>query len=156
MIFKSKNLFNAILILATQLTSLMFGFVLDVVYFDQLLGAARTWKLVEQLFFSRFQNFLFIFYLFQWFHTWKKQKMSFLCSYSDERTTFSNPRLPLELGERWFMGMRMRIQWVVFTTPAWKRLKKVVWPAFGCAQHMKAGRNTQQLDLIWGRRSFRA
>ena len=26
----------------------------------------------------------------------------------------------------------------------WKRLKKVVQPAFGCAQHPKAGRNTQQ------------
>ena len=27
---------------------------------------------------------------------------------------------------------------------AWKRLKKVVRPAFGCTQHPKAGRNTQQ------------
>ena len=31
-----------------------------VVYFDQLLGAARTLKLVEILYFSRFQPFLFI------------------------------------------------------------------------------------------------
>ena len=31
----------------------------------------------------------------------------------------------------------------------WKRLKKVVQPAFGCAQHPKAGRNTQHpLGLV--------
>ena len=36
-----------------------------VVYFDQLLGAARTQKLVETLLFTRFQLFLLIFNLFQ-------------------------------------------------------------------------------------------
>ena len=32
-----------------------------------------------------------------------------------------------------------------------KRLKKVVWWAFGCVQHLKAGRNTQQivLPILW-------
>ena len=39
---------------------------LDVVYFNQLLGAARTQMLVELLFFSRFQPFLFISNLFQY------------------------------------------------------------------------------------------
>ena len=28
---------------------------------------------------------------------------------------------------------------------AWKRLKKVVWPPFGCAQHPKADQNTQHI-----------
>ena len=27
----------------------------------------------------------------------------------------------------------------------WKRLKKVVWPAFRCCKHLKAGQNTQPL-----------
>ena len=38
---------------------------LTVVYFDQLLGAVRTLKLVELLSFSRFQPILFILNLFQ-------------------------------------------------------------------------------------------
>ena len=40
---------------------------LIVVYFDQLSGAARTRNLVETLFFSRFQPFLFISRHFQFF-----------------------------------------------------------------------------------------
>ena len=39
-----------------------------VVYFEQLLGAVHTQKLVKLLFFSCFQPFLLIFNLFQWFH----------------------------------------------------------------------------------------
>ena len=42
------------------------------VYFEQLLGAARTQKLVELLFFSGFQAFLFILNFFQWFHGWNQ------------------------------------------------------------------------------------
>ena len=45
-------------------------------YFDQLSGAACTWKLVKTFFFSRFQAFLFNFYLFQWFHAGNQQKRS--------------------------------------------------------------------------------
>ena len=37
----------------------------DVVYFDQLLGAAHTQKLVETFFLAVFQPFLFISKLFQ-------------------------------------------------------------------------------------------
>ena len=44
-------------------------------YFDQLSGACSTWKLVEILFFSRFQPFLFISKLFQWFHGWTQLHM---------------------------------------------------------------------------------
>ena len=40
-----------------------------VVYFDQLLGACSTWKLVEIL-------LSVVFNLFQWFHGWNQQKMS--------------------------------------------------------------------------------
>ena len=43
-------------------------------YFDQLLGAARTEELVALLFFSRFQPFLFISKLFQWFQAWNVWK----------------------------------------------------------------------------------
>ena len=72
-----------------------------VVYFDQLSGAVRTQKLVELLFFSRFQPFLFIL-------NWKRFEMN---------------------------------------KKGWKRLKK----AFGCAQHPKAGQNTQQMYTKWNR-----
>ena len=47
-----------------------------VVYFDQLLGAVRTQKLVELIFFSGFQGFLFISNLFLWFHARNQQKTS--------------------------------------------------------------------------------
>ena len=47
-----------------------------VVYFDQLLGAARTQKLVETFFQTCFLPFLFISNLFRWFHTWNQQKTS--------------------------------------------------------------------------------
>ena len=47
-----------------------------VVYFDQLLGAARTQKLVETLFSAVFNLFLLISNLFQWFHGWNHCKTS--------------------------------------------------------------------------------
>ena len=31
----------------------------------------------------------------------------------------------------------------------WQQLKKVVRPAFGCAQHLKAGRNTKQIEHLY-------
>ena len=43
-------------------------------YFDQLLGAACTWKLVKILYLSSFQLFFFILNVFQWFITWNKKK----------------------------------------------------------------------------------
>ena len=46
------------------------------VYFHQLPGAARNQKLVEQIFYSRFQPFLFILNLFQWFYIGNQQKTS--------------------------------------------------------------------------------
>ena len=47
-----------------------------VVYFDELLGALCTQMRVELLFFSRFEPFLFISNLFQWFQAWNQQKTS--------------------------------------------------------------------------------
>ena len=47
-----------------------------VVYFDQISSVAGTQKLVELLFFSRFQAFLFILNLFLWFQGWNPQKTS--------------------------------------------------------------------------------
>ena len=46
----------------------------NVVYFDQLLGAARTQELVKTFFHPFFNLFLFISKLFQWFHSWNKKK----------------------------------------------------------------------------------
>ena len=48
--------------------------ILNKLYFDQLLGAARTQKLVKIFFSASFQPFLFISNLFQWFHSWKRTK----------------------------------------------------------------------------------
>ena len=50
--------------------------VTTVVYFDQLLGAELTQKLVKTFFSAVFQPFMFISNLFQWFHTWNQQKTS--------------------------------------------------------------------------------
>ena len=36
----------------------------------------------------------------------------------------------------------------------WKRLKKVVRPAFGCAQHPRAGRNTQHTIIVKTRQVY--
>ena len=56
-----------------QLVQKIYSWI-TVVFFDQLSGAARTWKLVVTLFFSRFHPFLFISNLFQLFHGWNQQK----------------------------------------------------------------------------------
>ena len=62
-------------------------------------------KLVETLFFSRFQSsFSDVFCWFQAWNHWKRINMNKNC---------------------------------------WKRLKKVFWPTFRCAQHLKSGWNTQ-------------
>ena len=54
-----------------------------VVYIDQLLGAARTRKLVKLLFSAVFNFFLFILNLFQWFHGWNQRQ--FWCTPSGSR-----------------------------------------------------------------------
>ena len=52
------------------------NFMLSVVYFDQLLGAACTQKLVETFFSAIFLPFLFNSKPFQIFHNWNHKKMS--------------------------------------------------------------------------------
>ena len=47
-----------------------------VVYFNQLLGVARTQKLVETFFSAVFQKLMFISNLLQWFYAWNQQKTS--------------------------------------------------------------------------------
>ena len=69
-------------------------------------------------FFSRFQPFLLIVNLFQWFQVWNQR------FFFDFRQKFIEKRL------KW----RKKVEY------GWR---KVFWPAFGCAQHPKAGRNTQ-------------
>ena len=46
----------------------------SVVYFNQLSSAVRTQKLVEILFFSRFQPFLFFLNIVQWISVWNHWK----------------------------------------------------------------------------------
>ena len=46
----------------------------SVVYFDQLLGAVGTQKLVEILFFRRFQPFFFFLNIIQWISVWNQEK----------------------------------------------------------------------------------
>ena len=130
-----------------------------VVYFDRLLGAARTQKLVETFFSAVFQPFLFILKLYQWFHSWNQQKTSENEQklYTDLRIQFnakhsSTPKFSLICyinGGHLFCSI-----YTIYTEKALKWKKKVEkqpkknWPAFGYAQHPKAGRNTQQTYLI--------
>ena len=95
---------------------------LNVVYFDNLLGAARAQELVKILFLAffnlsvDFRCFYVIFLFFQSFFLvfgWK-------------------------ITEKYLKLTKM-------VENGWKRSKKVFWTAFGCAQHSKVGQNTQQL-----------
>ena len=90
-----------------------------VVFFDQLLGAARTRKLVKLLFSSRVWPFLFIFHLFQFFVHF--QMFFFLISGVKSLKKVKNEQKRSKTAEN------------------------VFGPAFRCRQHPKAGRNTQQI-----------
>ena len=100
--------------------------------FCLLLKAGRHEKLIDSLrgyleiilfrlifYFSRFQL------VFGWFHS-KKFKI-------DEK------RLKLMINYFSFFKKNKK---------GWKLLKKVVQPAVGCEQHLKADRNTQQLTVV--------
>ena len=87
-----------------------------VMYLDQLLGAARTRKLVKLLFsdvFNCFCSFLF--------------------------KPFSVSYFRREIIEKGLKRTKKRL----------KCLKKVVQSAFGCAQHLKAGRHTQHIFVVF-------
>ena len=128
------------LILYTHLLCISTSF-----WFDQLLGAARTRKLVETFFSAIFQPFLFISKLFQWFHgwnhknVWKWTKKTWFCLLLKAGRHAKVGRLPEEVPWMSFFGWILVEKW----------LKKIFLPAFGCAQHPKASRNTQYtLSLI--------
>ena len=89
------------------------------VYFNHLLGAARTQKLVKILFsavfnlFVHFKPFSVISRLKSTKNVWKLKKMCFC------------PLLKLKTAE------------------------KVLWPYFGCSQYPKAGQNTQHTCCLF-------
>ena len=102
----------------------------SVVYFDQLLSAARTQKLVELLFFSCFQPYLFISNLFQWFHAWKHKKT---CSCLLLKAGWQSKagRLPERVPQNFrlifFTFLKFFVSFwliLVFFINLWKRLKK--------------------------------
>ena len=89
-----------------------------VVYFKQLLGDACTQKLVETF----FQPFFNLFRSFQSF-------------FSDFTAEIKKKR----------QKMNKKVFFFILAKKIEKRLKKMFRPAFGCAQHPKAGGNTQQV-----------
>ena len=122
--------------------------LLCVVYFKQLSGAARTRKMVKKLFLSRFQPFFCYFKPFSVISCQKSRK-------NDEKMN-QNSILSIFVYSSKLVNMQMLVYslreylefvffWLIFYKKGWKRLKKVFWPAFGCAQHPKAHPNTQQL-----------
>ena len=103
---------------------------LHVVFFDQLSGAACTWKLVDIFFVFAvssllvdFRTFSVNFHLKTLKNVFKKLKKLFL-DFSRKISV-----------KRW--------KWII---KGWKLPKKVFWPALGCARHPKAGRNTQHFQ----------
>ena len=113
----------------------IYGTMIFVVYFDQLLDAGRTWELIKTLF-QLFSTFFLLFNIFQWISIWNHWKTL--------KTQFFQTFLNVF---KWF---QTEIHWKCLkrrntVENGWK---KVFWPAFGCAQHLKAGWNTQQI-LDW-------
>ena len=124
-----------------------------------LLHAPKSWL---KYFFHPISSFLLILNFFQWFHGWNQQKTpeneqkKVIFVYSSKlidmqklvdslrgnlkivslRLTFSDVFCWFQPWNRW-----KRFE---MNKKSWKRLKKVVRPALGCAQHPKAGQNTQQ------------
>ena len=84
----------------------------------QVLCATESWT---KHFFVRFQAFLFIFYLFCSFLNWNQEKNVLNA------------------------GWHANAGWLHEGVP--RICLKVFQPAFGCAQHLKAGQNTQQRSL---------
>ena len=121
----------------------------SVVYFDQFLSAARTPKLVELLFFSCFQPYLFISNLFQWFHAWKHKKRVQTGWHAKAG------RLPERVPQNFWLIFFTFLKFLSVFDWFWSfsliyenGWKKVVRPAFGCTQHPKAGWNTQQVTTF--------
>ena len=104
-------------------------------YFDQLLGAARDQKLVETLKINQKKTNL---------RYPLMESTSFCMSTSFEEKT--KPRYFFLIFRRFLLISAMKSLKKLWNEQ--KRLKngwkKMFWPALGCAQHPKAGQNTQQ------------
>ena len=96
---------------------------MGVLYFDQLSGAVGTQKLVKNLFLAVFKLF------------WSSQ--TFLGDFSAEIKKKRLNTAKKSLKNFWNEQKRLKIA------------KKLFWPAFGCAQHLKAGWNTQQMSFLF-------
>ena len=81
-------------------------------------------------FLGRFKPFLFISNVLRWFFSWNQEK------------TLKNIWKSCVLSYSWDKRKCIHL-----STKHWKQLKKVIWPAFECAQHPKAGQNTQQIGI---------
>ena len=90
------------------------------------------------MYFSRFQPFLIILNLFQWFHIWDQQKT---CENEQKKVIFVYCS-KLVYMQKLVDPLRGYIKNVA---NGWK---KVVQPAFECAQHPKAGRSTQHTFIF--------
>ena len=98
-----------------------------VVYFNQLLGAMRTQKLVELLFFqqfSRYNNCVVEIIV----NNQSKQHLYFFLKNLVQQLAF-------------FASQSLHLIW-----PSFKNI--IVWPAFRCCKHLKAGWNTQHKGLM--------
>ena len=104
------------------------------VYFNHLSGACSIRKLVKLLFFSRFQPFLLILDLFQWFLGWNQQKTS---ENEQKNVILSSPQswLTCKIWSTLWGGTPKLsfFGWFFY----WKRFKinkkgwkKVFWPSF--------------------------
>ena len=144
-------------------------------YFDQLSGACSTWKLVELLFFSRFQPFLFISKLFQWFHGWNQQKhlkinkkkcFFIFCVLLKAVQHAKGGRLPEGIPQNCLFSVNFLLFSTFFVDFRLISLQKVKNLSekrqFRCCKHLKAGRNTQQpkkqilicLLIVWVTRNL--
>ena len=89
-------------------------------------------------FFSRFQPFLIILNLFQLFHVWDQQKT---CENEQKKWYLST-------AQSWSTCKSWSTPWGVTSKNVENGWKKVVQPAFGCAQHPKAGQSTQHTIIF--------
>ena len=138
-----------------------------VVYFNQLLGAVRTRKLVETLFWGHFQPILEISKVFQWFFGCNQEKwLKNVWKYSFLKLLF---KAGWHANVGWIPGggyLEFILFWLIFTfflDFCWKITKKtfeinkkvengpekVFQPTFRCTQHSKAGKNTQQMFIFY-------
>ena len=90
------------------------------------------WFFTFLTFFNNFQLIQGVDQLLHVDQLWGVDKNTFFCSFSDVFCCF----------QVWNHWKRFKM-----SKKGWKWLKKVIWPDFGCAQHLKAGWNTEHMGL---------